>query len=308
MVDVYNYGPGRIDFSPLADIGKTIAGGLSSRWHQNAVKQAIDSARNPDGSLNYDTAYNNLLRAGALDEARSIGTYSLSKSNQAAENAYREGMLGIAKEREGRLSNAPSVTPYQQRMMDMAERRLKLSEQAATRLPQNTIGAVAMLDAADKQLTSPVRDLLTRDWSIPESAQSAIAMGDVGRAQRAVRTKVEAALRLMTGAAAPEQEVKRYTDMFMPGMYDAIPTKKQKLQALDDFANNARNNAMQGREGDAQPPAAPSAAPSQDPNTLYPPVPGAMQPIVPDPRGPLYPEAQQPQQGSVVDYTHYFGR
>lgn len=82
-----------LDFSPLADIGKTIAGGLSKKWQNQAVQSALDSAKNPDGSYNYDKAIMNLQRVGANDEAAIMSRYALAKSEQEATNAYRKESL-----------------------------------------------------------------------------------------------------------------------------------------------------------------------------------------------------------------------
>ena len=51
----------------------------------------------------------------------------------------------------------------------------------------------------------------------------------------------------MTGANAPEPEVKRYENMFMPSPLDSPETAKQKLDLLESFISNARRLVTQGR-------------------------------------------------------------
>jgi hypothetical protein len=82
---------------------------------------------------------------------------------------------------------------------------------------------------------------------LPFIGDLAIASGEVGIAQREIRSGVEAALRVMTGAAAPETEVNRYAQMFTPGATDTIESAKQKLNNLDAFMKNAEEMATRGR-------------------------------------------------------------
>jgi hypothetical protein len=77
--------------------------------------------------------------------------------------------------------------------------------------------------------------------------------GDIGIAQRDVRVGIEAALRTMTGAAAPEQEVVRYMQMYMPTPLDTKESAKQKLDGLMSFMDKAEKIVMQGRGELAQP-------------------------------------------------------
>jgi hypothetical protein len=71
--------------------------------------------------------------------------------------------------------------------------------------------------------------------------------GDVGRAQRSVRTSIEAALRAMTGAAAPESEVRQYLEMYMPNARDSVESAQQKLTNLERFMRDTEAIVTQGR-------------------------------------------------------------
>lgn len=121
----------------------------------------------------------------------------------------------------------------------------------ATHLPSETAGRVAMMETAAADLPS-ARKILMDGRSgtgapLSSMAASTLNVGDTARANRTVRVAIEGALRAMTGAAAPEQEVKRYENMFMPSPLDSRETATQKLNLLDDFISNAKNLVTQGR-------------------------------------------------------------
>lgn len=121
-------------------------------------------------------------------------------------------------------------------------------------------GRLALMETAAEGVKD-ARKVFERRWGLTGAAQSGAAnlpligdvawiSGDIGRAQRAVRIAVEAALRAMTGAAAPEQEVARYVAMFTPGVNDTRESTKQKLDALETFMTKAREIATRGRRSD----------------------------------------------------------
>lgn len=128
---------------------------------------------------------------------------------------------------------------------------------SATELPGNTGAFVAMMDAARPGVQEARKYFIDKDQALMLKGGVTGPVGqmvgqrmnafEIGRQQRNVRLGVEAALRAMTGAAAPETEVKRYSDMFTPSVYDAIETRQQKLDALEQFMTNARANIMRGR-------------------------------------------------------------
>lgn len=121
----------------------------------------------------------------------------------------------------------------------------------ATHLPAETAGRIAMMETAQKELPS-ARDILMKErgalGQYPGAAlQYTTGIGEVGRAKRSVRIGIEATLRAMTGAAAPQSEVDRYEDMFLPKPTDNPETAKQKLDLLDNFMTSARSSVTQGR-------------------------------------------------------------
>lgn len=111
----------------------------------------------------------------------------------------------------------------------------------AGKLQQNTAAALAMLETGEKEMTeTDAKNVLKNMGTLSGDLKGYLGAGDVGRAQRAVRLLVEAALRLNTGATAPDTEVTRYADMFTPQGTDGTATRTQKLRALENFVNSAK--------------------------------------------------------------------
>lgn len=124
-------------------------------------------------------------------------------------------------------------------------------------IPGDVAGKVAMMNMARQRILN-TRGTFERDWGVGDFARWTAAnvpgvgdlpflSGDVGVAQRDIQTGIEAALRTMTGAAAPEQEVVRYARMFMPGPQDTQQTVKQKIDGLVKFMEDAEKLVTQGR-------------------------------------------------------------
>lgn len=124
-------------------------------------------------------------------------------------------------------------------------------------VPGDVAGKIAMMNMAKDRIAN-TRATLERSWGVKDLAKNvaanvpfvgdlAWASGDIGIAQRDVRTGIEAALRTMTGAAAPEQEVVRYMQMFAPSVNDTQQSAKQKLDGLMRFMEDADRIVMQGR-------------------------------------------------------------
>lgn len=127
----------------------------------------------------------------------------------------------------------------------------------ATRLPSETAGRVAMMRSARPGVEA-ARQVYERSWGVGDFAQHGAAnvpgvgdigtfSGEVGRAQRNIRVAVEAALRSMTGAAAPEHEVRQYMELFTPNARDNVESARQKLDLLTSFMDQAEAAATEGR-------------------------------------------------------------
>lgn len=124
----------------------------------------------------------------------------------------------------------------------------------ATKLPANEAGILAMMQGA-KQGVAQAREYFLnpefKSWTDPNILGKAVGQAtgsfDIGRHQRSIGLATESALRMMTGAAAPADEVKRYANFFTPSVYDSIETRTQKIDALQRFMAYAERNIGQGR-------------------------------------------------------------
>lgn len=130
-------------------------------------------------------------------------------------------------------------------------------------IPAEMAGKLSMMKVAKRGIAD-TKDALLRDWGSTDVLKNAAAStlpnwaggdistlsGDIGVAKRNVSIGVESALRVMTGAAAPESEVARYAQMFTPGITDSKESAEQKLNALEDFMDIAEKVTMAGRGGD----------------------------------------------------------
>lgn len=151
----------------------------------------------------------------------------------------------------------------------------------ATSISAEAGGRLAMMETA-MPAVQQARDVFLKPWGITGAIGQAVMpeqlsnwSGEVGRAKRSVRAAIEAALRVMTGAAAPEPEVVRYLDIFMPTMTDTRETAKQKLDLLEAFMLNAREIATRGRRQDGA--ASPAASGQQNKRVHYNPSTGELE-------------------------------
>jgi hypothetical protein len=130
----------------------------------------------------------------------------------------------------------------------------KLSDAAAAHLAMLQ-AAKPGLEEAKKYFLDPAPLLLREGGDQPGGSLysagkqvigEATGSFEIGRQRRNVRLAVEAALRAATGAAAPDKEVDRYTDMYAPGIRDSYETRKQKIEALDRFITTYEGIATRG--------------------------------------------------------------
>ncbi len=74
------YGGGRLDFSGIESLGDSIGGAITKTMDTNAVKSALAQATAPDGAVDYNKAFGNLLAAGRTKEAQVIANYAESQA------------------------------------------------------------------------------------------------------------------------------------------------------------------------------------------------------------------------------------
>jgi hypothetical protein len=155
------------------------------------------------------------------------------------------------------------------------------------KIPSDVAGKLAMMTMARDRIAN-TRKVFERDWSatdfgryaagnVPFVGDISALSGEVGVAARDIRTAIEAALRTMTGAAAPEQEVVRYLQMFMPGPKDTKETAKQKIDGLVKFMDEAERLVMRGHGGVPERPAAAPEQPAAPQRFKYNPATGALE-------------------------------
>lgn len=123
----------------------------------------------------------------------------------------------------------------------------------AGKLPSEVAGRLALMHEAAQGIPEATKILMQGRGETGTGVSGAVAsytnIGDTGRAQRTIRTAIEGVLRAMTGAAAPESEVTRYENMFMPSPFDSPATAKQKIGQLQGFIDRATKLITMGHGG-----------------------------------------------------------
>jgi hypothetical protein len=137
----------------------------------------------------------------------------------------------------------------------------------ATKLPGETAGRLALMKTAQNDMAQAKQFFQTMGQGVWGRTSKVLNMGEAGQAERTVRSAIEAALRALTGAAAPESEVDRYVSIFGPTIYDNKKTRADKLRRLEEFMRNAEENIMRGH-GEGRPATAPQTPQLQQPTRL----------------------------------------
>lgn len=119
----------------------------------------------------------------------------------------------------------------------------------ATKLPGNEAAQMALLNTSLDNMTD-IRKAFGKDFGLQSSADYGLERGDVGQGKRLVTAGIEAALRAMSGAAVPKEEVARYSNLYLPTPMDSEPTRTKKLNELEKFMQAAASNMNQGRSND----------------------------------------------------------
>lgn len=122
--------------------------------------------------------------------------------------------------------------------------------------PMTTVNAAAVagIEQAKKDINDVKSALFVQKPDGLKLKRAATASGglpftDARTARQAIKRAVEVLLRLRTGAAAPENEVEAYTDMYAPSFFDTDDGAAKKISRLDEFYKeverltaNARSN------------------------------------------------------------------
>jgi len=139
-----------------------------------------------------------------------------------------------------------------------------VTEVAKPKLSMTEAQQMASFDQAKADIASAEEILFPKGEFDRGAAAAAYAAapGTEGRtASQALRRTIEVLLRLRTGAAAPESEVRSYMDQFMPSPLDNNEQAQAKRRALNAFFDGTRKYFGQGRGGEADPEEAPTAPP-----------------------------------------------
>jgi hypothetical protein len=239
------------------------------------MKQLLESygfdANNPDAT--YDMIIAEAKGLTGTDKPQYEFTkYGVGNKNTGEVQPYAQGVGATAED-------APSGYRYAQDGQALEA----IPGGPATKLPGDMAGRVAALQTA-KESFADVRNFYEgQDWG--DRASQLINSGSAGRVERNVRLAIEAALRAMTGAAAPESEVENYLNIFGPSALDTQATIKDKLDRLQSFMGNVEANIAQGRS------AAPGAPPPASGGNAS-----------------GRPRATNPQTGEVVEFNEQTGQ
>jgi hypothetical protein len=228
------------------------------------MKQLLESygfdANNPDAT--YDMI---IAEARGMTEPKA----SEYKTFKPDEGIYRAGPQGLDVVREPQAGASSGKPPSGYRYAQDGQALEAIPGGPATKLPGDMAGRVAALQTA-KESFADVRNFYEgQDWG--DRASQLINSGSAGRVERNVRLAIEAALRAMTGAAAPESEVENYLNIFGPSALDTQATIKDKLDRLQSFMANVEANIAQGRSS------APGAPAQQVQPSPFPDYPNARQ-------------------------------
>ena len=101
--------------------------------------------------------------------------------------------------------------------------------------------------------------------AVGHAVGGAVLSPQYDQAARTVKLAVEGALRAVSGAAAPEAEVKRLTDFFTPRAFDPSEVRRQKMDMLQEFMRNHEEAVTRGRRAAGSNPAQPQSPAANDP-------------------------------------------
>lgn len=212
------------------------------------------------GRMEPSELQNNLREIEALYEAGSI---SPEEREAARRNLFSGDGITI-----NNIPKAPSGYTWQMDEQGRPERLAPIRGGPAEAIPSEVAGKAAAASQAREALSSAEKFYLqgegeswagqgydlgdrARDVEVPFLGRP-LSGGESGRARRDVMIAIEAALRLLTGAAATEPEVRRFAEMYAPGPTDNYETIKQKLTRLRTLIDRAEKAATRGRGGPIQ--------------------------------------------------------
>jgi len=125
----------------------------------------------------------------------------------------------------------------------------------ASKLPAETAGKVGMMRVAVSSLPM-MRNIFLGELD-PKTGQRRgttinafdyyANRGTTGEGYRLGTGAIESVLRAASGAAVPESEVTRYSDLFLPSYVDTDATKVRKLDSLERWISTMLSAIQEGR-------------------------------------------------------------
>lgn len=112
-----------------------------------------------------------------------------------------------------------------------------------SKISSEMAGKIALADKFQKELPD-IKEYLVDSINPLEFSTN---RGNTGRAKRALREGIGAALYLKTGAAATPDEINEQMAIYMPNPLDSKPTREQKVRLLSEFLGNTAAN-VRGEE------------------------------------------------------------
>lgn len=155
----------------------------------------------------------------------------------------------LRRQAEARPTSAKPPSGY--RYKDDGETLEVIPGGPADKVPFSDAAKIAMMDKGlnDLNRAEKIVDGLT----LGTRAGMAIDSGQGFELQQIVQGSIEAFLRAMTGAAAPESEVQRYMDLYGPEFNDRPSTMKRKLADLREVINRTLSRFSSGRAERSEP-------------------------------------------------------
>lgn len=130
----------------------------------------------------------------------------------------------------------------------------------AEKVSEGAAGRIGAIQAVLPDLAEANKQFINEEGRIDRAALSAARLGTPGlmtpkgaRIRDSYRRAIETAMRLQTGATAPQEEVERMVDSYLPKAMDSDEIILSKVKALENFLSTSLE-LMQKGTGAEQPP------------------------------------------------------
>ena len=194
-----------------------------------ATLQTIYDDQGRETKAMVDPQGNIVKTVGGSKSGKSGGIFPDSNAKGAAAN--------IVLQMEEKVRNGETLTEQEKSAYEIAKRELAPTSGQAT--------FQANVAQAKRDVASVREAFFDKDGKfdrgLAASASADIPFSKGKTVRQSIERAVEIILRLRTGAAAPDQEVKHYAKMFIPSALDNDKSAKAKIDALENFFNDSAN-------------------------------------------------------------------